>query len=59
MAIAKGAAILGLALLLIMFMSFWAAGRARAPLDAAARTALEAHPAEWVVNGLLGGEDGQ
>lgn len=42
MAIAKGAAILGLALLLIMFMSFWAAGRARAPLDAEARTALEA-----------------
>ena len=42
MAIAKGAAILGLALLLIMFMSFWAAGRARAPLDAAARTILEA-----------------
>ena len=41
MAIAKGAAILGLALLLIMFMSFWAAGRARAPLDAVARTALE------------------
>jgi pimeloyl-ACP methyl ester carboxylesterase len=42
MAIAKGVAILGLALLLIMFMSFWAAGRTRAALDAGARAALEA-----------------
>ena len=42
MAVVKGVAILGLALLLIMFMSFWAAGRARAPLDADARAKLEA-----------------
>lgn len=42
MAIVKGVAILLVALLLIMFMSFWAAGRARAPLDAEARAQLEA-----------------
>lgn len=42
MAVVKGAAILLGALLLIMFMSFWAAGRARAPLDAEARAKLEA-----------------
>ncbi|MCF8469920.1 MAG: alpha/beta fold hydrolase, partial [Parvibaculum sp.] len=40
MAFVKGVAILAVALSLIMLMSYWAAGRARLPLDAEARTAL-------------------
>lgn len=42
MAFVKGVAIIGLALILIILMSFWAAGRARIPLDAEARAKLEA-----------------
>lgn len=40
MAFVKGVAILAVALSLIMLMSYWAAGRARMPLDAEARSTL-------------------
>lgn len=45
MAVVKGVGILAAALLLIMLVSFWAAGRARPALDEAARAALTARGA--------------
>ncbi|MBX3495489.1 MAG: alpha/beta fold hydrolase [Parvibaculum sp.] len=55
MAFVKGFGILAAAVLLIMSMSFWAAGKARPALDAAARAALTAEGAAYDFIELPGG----
>ena len=55
MAVLKGVGILAAALLLIMLVSFWAAGRARPVLDEAARAALTAQGAAYSFIEIEGG----